>query len=127
MSNETDPTGKKPFEPGAKLDAGKAPIFRGVIAYFPRAITAVANVSNYGATKYSWNGWEKVPDGIARYTDAMGRHIVKEGIEGLYDLEIKNDPKYPATILHAAQVAWNALARLELIIREQENAVQKAR
>lgn len=117
---ETDPTGKKPFEKGAKLDAGKSPVFRGAIAYFPRAIRAVADVSQYGATKYSWNGWEAVPDGIARYSDALGRHIVKEGIEGLYDLEIKNDPKYPATILHAAQVAWNALARLELILKEQE-------
>lgn len=118
MIAETDPTGKKPFEKGAKLDAGKAPIFRGVISYFPRAITAVANVSMYGATKYSWKGWEDVSDGINRYTDALGRHIVKEGIEGLYDLEIKNDTKYPAEILHAAQVAWNALARLELLLRE---------
>jgi hypothetical protein len=118
---ETDPTGKKPFEKGAKLDAGKSPVYRGCIAYFPRAIQAVANVSQYGATKYTWNGWESVPDGINRYTDALGRHITKEGIEGLYDLEIENDTKYPGHILHASQVGWNALARLELILREIEN------
>src|SRR5512135_1417397 len=35
---EADPTGRQPHEPGAKLDAGKAPVLRGAIAYFPRAL-----------------------------------------------------------------------------------------
>ena len=116
---EADPNGKKAHEPGAKLDAGKSPIFRGAISYFPRALLAVAGVSLYGANKYAWKGWESVPDGFNRYSDALCRHLTKEGIEGPWDLEIKNDPKYPAEVLHAAQVAWNALARLELFLREQ--------
>jgi hypothetical protein len=115
---EKDPLGKDAKEAGSKLDYGKSPVFRGCIAYFPRAVMAVADVSAYGATKYSWRGWASVPDGYNRYSDALGRHIAKEGVEGLYDKEIMNDPKFPAKILHASQVAWNALARLELLLEE---------
>lgn len=110
--SEKDPFGKDPKQPGAKLDAGKAPIFQGILNYFPRALDAVANVSLVGASKYAWKGWESVPDGINRYRDALGRHLLKEGIEGLYDSE--------TGLLHAAQVAWNALAALELILRDLE-------
>jgi hypothetical protein len=117
-TQEKDPLGKTQHELGAKLDSGKAPLFRGVIAYFPRALTKVAELSAYGANKYAWKGWEKVPDGPNRYSDALGRHITKEAIEGPYDKEIENDPNFPACILHATQVAWNALARLELMLRQ---------
>lgn len=121
---EKDPNGLASNTPGAKLDAGKAPIWQGVLAYFPRAIAKVAELSAYGANKYSWKGWERVPNGVYRYSDALGRHAVKETIEGPWDKEIENDPKFPGCILHATQVAWNAMARLELILREQE---EKAR
>jgi hypothetical protein len=107
---EKDPTGKNPHEPGAKLDQGKIPVWRGLFDYFPRACLAVADVSYKGAQKYAWKGWETVPDGIPRYTDAMQRHVLMESIEGLTD----ND----TGCLHASQVAWNALARLELILRD---------
>ena len=107
---ERDPNGISPNQPGAKLDAGKAPVIRGALQYFPRAIEAVSHVSLFGATKYTWNGWESVPDGVNRYSDAMGRHLIGESIDG---------PTDPATGLsHAAQVAWNALARLELMLRD---------
>lgn len=118
--SEHDPHGKKKFEPGAKLDAGKAPVWQGLFDYFPRACMSVADLSAYGASKYSWKGWEKVPDGENRYGNAVGRHILKEAIEGLYDLDAANDPDYPATVLHATQQAWNAMARLELMLRRFE-------
>ncbi len=106
---ERDPNGTPPNQPGAKLDAGKAPVMRGAVQYFPRALEAVAGVSLFGATKYTWNGWESVPDGVNRYSDAMGRHLTGEAVDG---------PTDPETgLLHAAQVAWNALARLELMLR----------
>jgi hypothetical protein len=108
--SELDPTGRDPRTPGAKLDAGKSPVLRGAIHYFPRALAAVADVSDAGARKYTWNGWESVPDGVARYGDALGRHILKEAIEGPNDLD--------TGLLHAAHAAWNCLARLELILRE---------
>lgn len=117
---EKDPHGLSAQSPGAKLDHGKSPVMRGFLQYFPRAVLAVAGLSLYGANKYSWAGWRSVPDGVGRYGDAIGRHSVKEAIEGLYDLEVKNDPRYPADILHATAVAWNALARLELLLEEQE-------
>lgn len=120
MQSETDPNGIAPKEPGAKLDAGKSPVFQGVLSYFAHAIKAVADLSAYGANKYSWKGWEKVPNGFARYSDALARHLLKESTEGLWDMEIIRDPKFPGEVLHATQVAWNALARLELLLRDRE-------
>lgn len=117
---ENDPNGKSSNEPGAKLDANKAPIVRGVLQYFPRAIEAVANLSKYGSKKYSWAGWRKVEDGIGRYSDAEGRHIVKEAVEGPWDLTALNDPKFPTNTLHKTARAWNALATLELSLEEME-------
>lgn len=109
---ESDPNGIKPKEPGAKLDAGKYPVTRGALHYFPKALCAVSELSAIGAKKYSWKGWEKVPDGINRYSDALGRHELR--IEGDYTRR-DND----TGVLEATAVAWNALARLELILREQ--------
>jgi hypothetical protein len=109
---EKDPNGRNPHEPGAKLDAGKSPVFQGAFDYFPRALKAVADVSAFGASKYAWKGWESVPDGINRYSNAMGRHITDEAIEG----PITRD----SGLLHKAHVAWNALAALELTLRENE-------
>jgi hypothetical protein len=108
---ETDPTGKSAKEPGSKLDAGKAPVFQGLLDYFPRACMAVAEVSATGAEKYAWKGWETVPNGFVRYSDALARHLVKESTEGAFDVD--------TGLLHAAQVAWNAMARLELMLREK--------
>lgn len=101
-----DPYGKNPHEAGAKLDAGKVrPAL--ILSGMPRALMAVAEVGTYGARKYTANGWKDVPDGVTRYTDAMDRHRLAEGI-GMVDAE--------SGLLHAAHLAWNALARLELLI-----------
>ncbi len=95
-----------------KYDAGKAPIFRGLVSYFPRAARAVAEVSGFGAAKYAWHGWENVDDGINRYSDAMVRHLLAEGEGEVLDPD--------SGLLHAAHTAWGALARLELKLREME-------
>jgi hypothetical protein len=109
---ETDPNGKNPHEPGAKLDAGKPAVFRGLIDYFPRACIGISKVSAFGASKYAWKGWESVPDGFNRYSDALVRHLVAESMDGPIDKD--------TGLLHAAQVAWNSMARLELMLREQD-------
>jgi len=114
---ERDPNGIDPHEPGAKLDAGKVEpelIQRG----FARALLAVAEVGTYGATKYTRDGWQDVPDGVRRYTNAMYRHLSAEhrGEEC--------DPD--SGLLHAAHAAWNALARLELMLREKEAEVRSS-
>lgn len=109
MTNEYK--GKEYYE--QKQDWGKAPIVQGCLKYFPRAIKAVAEVSAYGFTKYkSWGGWRDVEDGYNRYTDALGRHLV----DGQTEERNAND----AFLLHDAQAAWNALARLELKLTEIE-------
>lgn len=110
---EKDPNGKDLKGGGAKADAGKIPLYQGLIDYFPRAVLEVAKVSQEGARKYSWKGWETVPNGPARYSDALARHLVAEAIEGPRDAN--------TGMLHAAQVCWNSLARLELILREMED------
>ena len=97
-----------------KYDGGKSPIYRGALSYFPRAISAVAAVSAFGASKYAWKGWERVDDGYNRYSDALVRHLAYEG-EG-------EDVDPDSGLLHAAHTAWNALARLELLIKEKANA-----
>ena len=109
---EHDPNGIDPNKPGAKLDAGKAPVRRGLLEYFPRSCMAVAQVSASGAKKYTWNGWEDVEGGIDRYGDAAVRHICKAIIEGPVDNDFGH--------LHAMHEAWNSLARLELILRKME-------
>ena len=112
---ERDPNGIPAGVPGAKLDDGKTSVTRGCLHYFPRGLGAVAELSTIGAKKYSWKGWESVPDGINRYGDALGRHELR--IEGDYT---RRDPD--TNVLEATAVAWNALARLELILRDLEKA-----
>lgn len=111
---ESDPNGIDSKTAGAKLDAGKVSVTRGCLHYFPKALYAVAELSSIGAKKYSWRGWEKVPDGVHRYGDALGRHELR-----IEDDFTKRDSG--TGVLEATAVAWNALARLELIIREQED------
>lgn len=96
-----------------KYDGGKPATFRGAISYFPRAIEQVAAVSTFGATKYAWKGWRSVPEGFERYSDAMVRHLTSEGKGELTDSD--------SGLLHAAHAAWNALARLELLLVEKED------
>lgn len=110
---ESDPHGKNQNSPGAKLDAGKNRLHL-IMHGFARALWEVGRVGTYGAGKYTDNGWAEVPDGINRYTDAMQRHELKEVIEGEIDAE--------SQMYHAAQVAWNSLARLELMLRDKEKA-----
>lgn len=106
---EKDPNGKSQSESGAKLDAGKNRIGL-VLLGFAKALAEVSKVGTFGANKYTENGWQDVPDGEKRYTDAMLRHLLSE-----QDGSIDDD----SGMLHAAQVAWNALARLHFILQNR--------
>lgn len=94
--------------PGAKDDTDK-PRMGLVLGGFHNALVEVAKVGTYGAAKYSDDGWQHVADGQARYTDAMLRHIFGAG---------NTDPE--TGLLHMAHAAWNALAVLELMLRDRE-------
>lgn len=90
-----------------KYDGGKSPVVQGCFHYFPRALKAIADVSAYGSAKYNVSLEEKNWAGLAvpRLTDADGRHLLDEAIDGPYDPE--------SELLHAAHHAWEAVARLE--------------
>lgn len=95
----------------------KAPVYQGVLAYFPRALLEIAKVSDYGAVKHNTTLAEK---GFLRpeYTDEMFldaevRHILKRAIEGEVNPE-------DGDLLHLAQKAWNSLASLEKYLISQE-------
>lgn len=105
-NKESDPNGIPAHEPGAKLDAGKP--HAELLLDFSHALSAVADVCTYGAKKYSRGGWQHVENANDRYTGALMRHLLAE----------KQEPKDADTgLLHAAHLAWNALARLELMLR----------
>ena len=93
--------------PGAKDD--KAKPMAGVLLDFSRALEAVVDVGTMGARKYARGNWQFVTNGHERYTDAMMRHLLAESHTEGYDDE--------SGMLHAAHVAWNALARLEILLR----------
>lgn len=105
---------QNPHVPGAKLDAGKLRAGL-VIGDFARALTAVAEIGTFGAAKYTAHGWISVPDGEARYTDALHRHLLAEARGEEFDAE--------SGLRHAAHAAWNALARLDLELRRKERAL----
>lgn len=106
------PDGVPQHAPGAKLDGGK-PRVGLVLSGFSKAIREVSRIGTYGANKYTDNGWESVKNGEERYSDAMLRHW----------LEAKDSPDDPESGLpHLAHMAWNALAVLELYLRNQQEA-----
>jgi hypothetical protein len=103
---EKDPNGISANAPGAKLDFGK-PRPGLVLGGFARALLAVTRIGTFGAVKYTDNGWMEVPN---------GELYEKSGVE--FDAE--------SAELHAAHEAWNALARLDLILRRKEKAALPA-
>ena len=96
---------------GIKLDQGK-PRASLVVHGFARALLSVSEVATFGAEKYTANGWVSVPNGLERYTDAMYRHLLAEAAGQHCDAE--------SGLVHAAHAAWCALARLELMLRDEE-------
>lgn len=106
---EFDPNGVDSHQPGAKLDGGKVRIGL-VLGGFAKSLWEVSRVGTYGAEKYTPNGWKEVPNAKERYHDAMMRHWQKDASGESHD---------PDTgLLHAAHLAWNALAYLYFVIKE---------
>lgn len=114
--SEYDPNGKDPHTGGAKLDGNKVRVHQ-ILQRFGNALYAVAEVGEFGAKKYTLDGWLSVPNGIPRYTDALLRHYLKECKGEMYADD--------SGLLHAAHLAWNALARLEMILNENEKLTDR--
>jgi len=68
---EFDPTGRSPHEPGAKADGGKLDL----TLVPPEVVEAMARVQEYGARKYTRDGWRSVPEAARRYYAALKRHL----------------------------------------------------
>ena len=100
-----DPNGIDQHAPGAKLDAGKLrPAL--VLGGFASAVQAMVKVGSDGARKYTDNGWKTVPDGKARYEDALLRHLLAH----LSGEELDPESGSP----HISHCMWNAAAIYEL-------------
>lgn len=99
-------------EAGVKLDNGKERVFSLLLNYFPRALRGVCTVSEFGARKYIEGGWKTVEEGRKRYSDALARHLIDECISP-YDSD--------SNLHHDLHIAWNALARVELRLMEEDN------
>jgi hypothetical protein len=100
----------------------KIPVMRGAFLRFPLAMRQVARVSHVGCIKYNAPEGDMdylaVPDGVGVFSDADGRHLLDEVLDGPVNVERGgNLPKEGMAVLHAAQHAWNALARLEKQLR----------
>lgn len=95
---------------GVKLDDGKNRLGL-VLGGFASAIKEVGCIGTFGANKYTDNGWQSVPNGVARYTDALLRHLFAH-FEGE---EIDPESGYR----HLAHVAWNCLAILSLTHKKE--------
>lgn len=117
MSKEIKGEEAKDIPGAVKFDGGKAPVYRGTIAYFPRSVALVASISNFGATKYAWKGWEHVPNGFDRYSDAMVRHLLAEGQGEIYDPD--------SGLFTIGHTLWNSFARTELFLKTVENGGTK--
>mgnify|MGYP001550690875 CR=1 FL=1 len=102
-----------------KLRLGTYVLFR-----FPRALLEVARASEFGFEKYkadpvtyktAYRQFDFGYDRGAAYRDKIVGHLVKEELEGPINHE-------DADLLHMAQVAWNALAAIEVYLASRDAA-----
>lgn len=120
------PPSEEPRGHGIKLDSGKPLVYTEFLRQFPRAIRLVARVGEAGskAPGHVRSGWKSVEQGYERYSDAFGRHILKEAILATVAEPDSHDPM--ADLLwEAATVAWNDFARLEHLIKQNAAATER--
>lgn len=96
---------------GKKFDQNK-PKIGDMMAHFSQALWKIAELDTYGADKYGADNLFKVENGYRRYTDAALRHFLLETVE---------ETDKETGLHHAVAVAWNALARLEILLRTRED------
>ena len=94
---------------GIKFDGGKLRLAE-MMQDFRLPLSAVCRVWEFGADKYEKSNWKKVDNAVDRYTNAMLRHLMEEEAKPFDD---------ESELLHAAHVAWNAIARLYFIMHEK--------
>jgi hypothetical protein len=98
--------------PGGSADRKTYPMATGLVDYFPRALAAIAQLSYIGNQKHNPGQplhWSR--DKSSDHPDCLMRHFVDRG-------KIDNTGTIP--VRHSTEVAWRALAILELEIEEAE-------
>ena len=95
---------------GVKHDQGK-PRPDLIFSAMARAMLEVSKVAAFGAEKYDDDNWLLVADKEKRYRDAKGRHMLLGAIE-----KVDAD----SGLSHLAHEAWNAIALLEMHLRDTE-------
>lgn len=103
---------------GIKNDSGKLPYYIVLFKQFPLALQEVMKCSAAGNRKYSetdqdWQNFSRVPQSDTRYKNAMLRHMTESG-------QVEDMVEY-GPITHEGAVVWNALADLEIKLRELKN------
>lgn len=102
---------------GVKTDSSKVDISV-LFKQFPRALTAVAEASAYGHQKYIEHdldmlNFTRVENAESRYRGALMRHERDRYTEGYLDSE--------SNLPHIYHKAWNALAELEMHLKNIDN------
>jgi hypothetical protein len=98
-----------------KDDAKKPPLYQGLIQSFPRALAAIGEHTAKGAAEpgHHWHGWQETENGFTRFSNAMLRHQMAEGMLS------RSDPQLLAE--QAIATCWNDLARLEHLLADLED------
>ena len=89
------------------------PIYSGFLKYFPDAVAAVAELSFVGGQQHNPGAplfWDRSKSGDEY--DALLRHMLDDMAE----------PVDTDGVLHAAKVAWRAMANLQKLIETRRNA-----
>lgn len=94
----------------------KPKLFKTIVLQFPKALKAVAKRSELGHKKYAdidqdWQGFTRMPHDV--YEDKIIRHMMQDGEPN----ETERD--------HLAALAWNALALLEIKLRQHEKSSEQ--
>ena len=106
---------------GDSAERKNAPVYEGVMCYFPNALIEVARVSKLGNDKHNpgqplhWSFGKSTDHG-----DCIARHQLEAEDFDTSDLEYERENVVSSAenpgVLHAAKVAWRALAQLETLL-----------
>lgn len=96
-------TKPKSILPTSSAERKDVPLYRGTVAYFPRALAYVSKVSLYGAIKHCDGVLEWRKGKSTDHADCVARHLVEHGTI---------DPE--SGLRHSGYLAWRALALLEM-------------
>lgn len=88
------------------------PVYSGFLAYFPKAIRAVARLSQIGNDQHHKGEplhWDKTKS--TDHLDCLARHL----------LDTCDTPIDTDGVDHLVKVAWRAMAKLQLKLEQEEN------